>query len=198
MHLEKKTGLRCTFPLRKEINVVKVCFTMRYSSGKSSNDKVITTAYNFWRQIACSFQVMSGNVLFLGNNIFEIPPFFQTQPGDLGRKIHACSLRFSALKSWTGSNFGQPRSQGRLVFPSPSWITIRPWGWGWFKPWGTRFDFLWGAVTIHAVGVGVAVGWVEDFTILSRQQADGMAKSGTAEGEGLLLLLLGFVFYRSL
>ena len=55
---------------------------------------------------------------------------------------------------------------------------------------GTRFDFLWGAVAFHAVGVGVAVGWVEGFTILSRQQADGMAKSGTAEWEGLLLLFL--------
>ena len=50
-----------------------------------------------------------------------------------------------------------------------------------------RFDFLLGAV-IPAVGVGVAVGWVEGFTILSRQQADGMAQSGTAEWEGLLLL----------
>ena len=41
---------------------------------------------------------MSGNILFLGNKIFEIPPFFQTRPGDLGEKVHACSLRFSALK----------------------------------------------------------------------------------------------------
>ena len=41
---------------------------------------------------------MSGNILFLGNKIFEIPPFFQTRPGDLGKKVHACSLRFSALK----------------------------------------------------------------------------------------------------
>ena len=40
---------------------------------------------------------MSGNILFLGNKIFEIPPFFQTRPGDLGQKVHACSLRFSAL-----------------------------------------------------------------------------------------------------
>ena len=40
---------------------------------------------------------MSGNILFLGNKIFEIPPFFQTRPGDLGEKVHACSLRFSAL-----------------------------------------------------------------------------------------------------
>ena len=51
---------------------------------------------------------MSGNILFLGNKIFEIPPFFQTRPGDLGKKVHACSLRFSALKF-------QPRSQGSLL-----------------------------------------------------------------------------------
>ena len=40
---------------------------------------------------------MSGNILFSGKKIFEIPPFFQTRPGDLGKKVHACSLRFSAL-----------------------------------------------------------------------------------------------------
>lgn len=83
------------------------------------------------------------------------------------------------IKYQAASFTGSPR------FSSPSWKTRRPWGWGWFKPWGTawgtRFDFLWGAVAFHAVGVGVAVGWVEGFTILSRQQADGMAKSGTAE-----------------
>ena len=45
---------------------------------------------------------MSGNILFLGNKIFEIPPFFQTRPGDLGEKVHACSLRFSALKPYIG------------------------------------------------------------------------------------------------
>ena len=72
---------------------------MRYSSRKLSNDKVITTACNFWRQIACSFQVMSGSILFLGNKIFEIPPVFQTRPGDLGKNVHACSLRFSALNN---------------------------------------------------------------------------------------------------
>ena len=97
------------FPVpRKEINVVKVPFTMRYSSRKFTNDKVITTACNFWRQIACSFQVMSGNILFLGNKIFEIGPFFQTRPGDLGKNVRACSLRFSALKvemTWNDSYF---------------------------------------------------------------------------------------------
>ena len=100
--LEKNRSYACTFPVqRKAINVVKVRFNMRYSSTKLSNDKVITTACNFWRQIAWSFQVMSENTLFLGNKIFEIPPFFQAGPGDLGKKVHVCSLRFSALKLLT-------------------------------------------------------------------------------------------------
>ena len=99
MHLEKNRTYACTFPVhRREINVVKVLFTMRYFSRKLSNDNVITTACNFWRQISCSFQVIRGNILFLGKKIFEIPPFFQTRSGDLGKKVDACSLRFSALK----------------------------------------------------------------------------------------------------
>ena len=109
MHLEKNRTYACTFPVqRKEINVVKVSFAMRYSSRKLSHEKVITTAYNFWRQIACSFQVKSGNVLLLGKKIFEIPPFFQTRPGDLGKKVHACSLRFSALKPTTHTHDPRP------------------------------------------------------------------------------------------
>ena len=106
MHLEKNRTYACTFPVqRKEINVVKVRFTMRYSSRKLSHEKVITTACNFWRQIACSFLVKSGNVLLLGKKIFEIPPIFQTRPGDLGKKVHACSLRFSALNMPTTVQF---------------------------------------------------------------------------------------------
>ena len=47
-HLEKKRTYACTFPVqRKEINAVKVRFTMRYSSRKLSHEKVITTAFNF-------------------------------------------------------------------------------------------------------------------------------------------------------
>ena len=77
MHLEKNRTYARTFPVqRKEINVVKIRFTIRYSSRKLRNEKVITTACNFWRQIACSLQVMSGNISFLGKKIFEIPPFF--------------------------------------------------------------------------------------------------------------------------
>ena len=53
---------------------------------------------------------MCGNILLLGKKIFEIPPFFGTRPGDLGKQVHACSLRFSALKSGPR----QPRPQGAL------------------------------------------------------------------------------------
>ena len=40
---------------------------------------------------------MSGNILSLGNKIFEIPPFFQPGQGIWAKKVQACSLRFSAL-----------------------------------------------------------------------------------------------------
>ena len=110
MHLEKNRTYACTFSVqRKEIKVVKVRFTTSYSSRKLSNYKLMTTACNFWRQIARSFQVMSGNILSLGNKIFEIPPFFQARPEDLGKNVHACSLRFSALNHQPNH---QPRPQG--------------------------------------------------------------------------------------
>ena len=81
MHLEKNGTYACTFPVqRKEINVVKVRFTMRYSSRKLSNDKVITTACNFWRQIACSFQVYGRTNHFCAKStrktLFWISRFF--------------------------------------------------------------------------------------------------------------------------
>ena len=50
----KKIGLthaHFQYNSRKLVNVVKVRFTMMYSSRKLNNKKVITTAYNFWRQI---------------------------------------------------------------------------------------------------------------------------------------------------
>ena len=160
MDLEKNRTDACTFPVqRKEINVFKVPFTMRYSSRKLSNDKVITTACNFWRQIACSFQVMSGNILFLGKKIFEISPFFQTQPGDLGKQVHACSLRFSALNLYDGLD-GQLCSVFRSSWKGRGFIWLkyikgslkglkRAYRWilwktlyfcDWFLPCGTKFQ----------------------------------------------------------
>ena len=115
MHLEKNRTYACTFPVqRKEIDVVKVRFAMRYSSRKLSNDKIITTACNFWRQIACSFQVMSGNILFLGNKIFEIPPFFQTRPGDLGKSSRMLSTFFRPEGSLT-------QHRGKTSTHAPGW-----------------------------------------------------------------------------
>ena len=60
---------------------------------------------------------MSGNILFLGNKIFEIPPFFQARPRDLGKKVHACSLRFSALKA--GLGWTRQRLSYRVTSVSP-------------------------------------------------------------------------------
>ena len=89
MHLEKSRIHACTFQVeRKEINVVKVRFT-----------KVITYY---------SLQLLKTNCLFFPGykwkryfirqkNIFIIPKLFQTRPGDLGKKVHACTLRFSTL-----------------------------------------------------------------------------------------------------
>ena len=114
MQREKNRTYACTFPLqRKEINVVKVRFTMRYSSRKLSNEKVITIACNFWRPIACSFQVMCGNILLLGKKIFEIPPFFRTRPGDLGKKSSRMLITFFRPE---GEMHPQPRPQGLLAF----------------------------------------------------------------------------------
>ena len=56
----KKIGLthaHFQYSSRKLVNVVKVRFTMVSSSRKLNNNKVITTACNFCRQIACSFKV---------------------------------------------------------------------------------------------------------------------------------------------
>ena len=130
MYLEKNRTYACTFPVqRKEMNVVKVRFTMWYSSRKLSNEKVITTACNFWRQIACFFQVVSGNILFLRKKIFEVPPFFQTRPGDLDKKVHACSLRFSALKSRTGTAYRGGLKTKNPIIHCQRDKTWRPYRW---------------------------------------------------------------------
>ena len=64
-----------------------------------------------WEGYNHSFQLLKTNFLFcpgydenvslLGENIFEIPPFFQTRPRDLGKKGYACSLRFPPSKTNT-------------------------------------------------------------------------------------------------
>ena len=91
----------CTFPVQcKEIKVVKVRFTMRYSSRKLNNEKVITTTCNFRRQIACTYQVTNGNISYLGKKKYlKSRHFFKPGQGILVKKVHACSSRFSALKA---------------------------------------------------------------------------------------------------
>ena len=99
-----------TFPVqRKEINVVKVHFTMMYSSRKLTNTTVITKACNFWRQTACSFQVYgrtnhhnfcaksTRKTLFWISHFFHLtnieatscfcPQFFRPLYEDKGQKI---------------------------------------------------------------------------------------------------------------
>ena len=79
----KKMGLthaHFQYNSMKLVNVVKVRFTMTYSSRKLNNNKVITTACNFWRQIACSFQVYGRTNHFCTNStrktLFWISRFF--------------------------------------------------------------------------------------------------------------------------
>ena len=91
MHLEKNWTYACTFPVqRKEIKVVKVRFTMRYSSRKLSNVK--------WQGYNHSLQLLKTNCLFFPGyewkhfifrqKIFEISPFFL----DLGKKKNSRML----------------------------------------------------------------------------------------------------------
>ena len=78
MHLEK-SGLTHAHFLnnsRKLVNVVQVRFTMMYSSRKLNNKKVITTACNFWRQIACSFQVYGLSQFDSKNSVLNFALFF--------------------------------------------------------------------------------------------------------------------------
>ena len=81
MHLENNRTYARTFPVqRKEINVVKVRFSVR----KLSREKVINTACNFWRQIACSFQAKSGNVLLIAKKYLcrlRVVPDFSFRQG---------------------------------------------------------------------------------------------------------------------
>ena len=92
----KKWTYACTFPVqRKEINVVKVRFTKRYSSRKLNNKKVITTTCNFWRQIAFSFQIMSGNVMIMirQKNIWN-PAIFSNPTRGSGKKSSRLLITF--------------------------------------------------------------------------------------------------------
>ena len=83
--VELRTLIRLThahfqYNSRKLVNVVKVRFTMMYSSKKLNNKKIITIACNFWRQIACYFQVYGPTNHFhaksTGKTVLNFPLFF--------------------------------------------------------------------------------------------------------------------------
>ena len=97
-HLEKNRTYVRTFPvLRKEINLVKVRLTVRYSSRKLSNE-VITTACNFWGQIACSFQVELKHFIFRQKNIWNPAIFFKSGQGIWAKKFTHAHYVFQPWK----------------------------------------------------------------------------------------------------
>ena len=83
-----------------EINVVKVRFSMRYSSRTFSNKKFINHSLQLLNTNCLFFPGYEWTHFMIRQKIFEIPPFFQTRPGDLGKNAHACTLRFSAPEGW--------------------------------------------------------------------------------------------------
>ena len=84
---------------------------------------VTTTACNFWRQIACSVQAKCGNVLLIGKkNIWNLA-IFSIPVGDLGKKVHACSLRFSALKPCSGAHYSQGQIREYAPLPGNTYRT---------------------------------------------------------------------------
>ena len=108
MHLEKNRTYARTFPVNSIVNVVKVRFTMMYSSRKLNNKKVITTACNFWRQTACSFQVCGRTNHFCTKSarktLFWISRFFS--PDQHWRhKLFFPTIFATALRRWKNSNF---------------------------------------------------------------------------------------------
>ena len=124
MHLEKNRSYACTFPVqRKEINVVKVRFTMRYSSRKLSNEKVITTACNFWRQIACSFLVKSGNWRFIimAKNFLKSRHFFKPGQGIWAKKFTHAHYVFPPWRWNVDLQFISSQGPSPLTWPPRDW-----------------------------------------------------------------------------
>ena len=106
----KKMGLthaHFQYNSRKLVNVVKVRFAVMYSSRKLNNKKVIATACNFWRQIACSFQVYGCTNHFCAKStrktLFWISRFFHLTNID----VTSCffpTIFPTALRRWGPKN----------------------------------------------------------------------------------------------
>ena len=91
----------CTFPVqRKEINVVKVRFTMRYSSRKLSHEKAEPQFATFEDKLLVLSRLRVETFIISQKNNWN-PAIFWNPARGSGKKVHACSLRFSALNSGT-------------------------------------------------------------------------------------------------
>ena len=95
MHLEKTRTYACTFPVqRKEINVVKVRFTMRYSSRKLSHEKLITTACNFWDKLLVLSCLRVKRFIIRQQNFWN-PASFSNPARGSGQKSSRLLITFS-------------------------------------------------------------------------------------------------------
>ena len=108
---------------RKEINIVKVRFTMRYSSRKLSHEKVITTACNFWRQIACSFLDKSGNWRFIimAKNFLKSRHFFKPGQGIWAKKFTHAHYVFPPWRWNVDLQFISSQGPSLLTWPPRDW-----------------------------------------------------------------------------
>ena len=84
---------------------------------------VTTTACNFWRQITCSFQAKFGNVLLIAKKYLKSRHFFKPGRGIWAKKVHACSLRFSALKPCSGAHYRQGQIREYAPLPGNTYRT---------------------------------------------------------------------------
>ena len=98
---------------------------MRYFSRKLSHEKV---RYNH------SLQLLKANCLFFPGQVWkrfinrkkkknEISPFFQSRSGIWAKKVHACSLRFSALKPCSGAHYSQGQIREYAPLPGNTYRT---------------------------------------------------------------------------
>ena len=84
MPLEKNRTYACTFAVqRKEINVVKVRFTMGYSSKKLNNKKVITTAQlaTFKNKLLVLSSLWVERFYYKANKYLKFPHLFKPGQG---------------------------------------------------------------------------------------------------------------------
>ena len=135
----KKIGLthaHFQYNSRKLVDIVKLRFTMMYSSRKLNN-KVIATACNFWTQIACSFWVYGFIVSMCSVQCFRGGHSLRLAFGSFFYRlilavVCCCGQTFFFLHCFRlGLDFVQSmfiRNLGRQFW-------VRPCVWPWFLAW---------------------------------------------------------------